>query len=494
MPGGYMWHVQSPETSASAVSRLPRGLPPGSKPRWYQPVALFVDIAGTAVPVALLFRHHGQPHPLTSAAVAALAWLLVQAFRQRYTRRAIGESRGALPVLHDWLILLGVLAFVYVAADLHHGQLVSLGALLPALVLTLACRKLTFRHLARTRRAAQGVVRVLLLGEPSAVESVAGHLAGHTNHPYVVVGVVALGSAPLDAGLRLAARLPDEAETAPGADTTLVLAASAELRVDLVLVAAGRVMSGARLRQLSWGLHDAGLELAVAPGLVEVAPKRVETTSAAGMALLRIAPPVRRGMQPVLKTVLDRVLAVLGIAVVSPLLFGIALAVKLTSRGPVFYRSERVGQNGVPFMMWKFRSMKVGADAMKAELAGENENDGAMFKMRRDPRVTRVGRLLRRTSLDELPQLLNVVSGQMSLVGPPPPLPDEVATYSETERRRLAVRPGMTGLWQISGRSDLSWDETVALDLSYVDNWSFTSDVDVMARTLRAVVDGRGAY
>ncbi|EWM66907.1 bacterial sugar transferase [Micromonospora sp. M42] len=199
-------------------------------------------------------------------------------------------------------------------------------------------------------------------------------------------------------------------------------------------------------------------------------------------------------MQPVLKTVLDRVLAVLGIAVVSPLLFGIALAVKLTSRGPVFYRSERVGQNGVPFMMWKFRSMKVGADAMKAELAGENENDGAMFKMRRDPRVTRVGRLLRRTSLDELPQLLNVVSGQMSLVGPPPPLPDEVATYSETERRRLAVRPGMTGLWQISGRSDLSWDEAVRLDLYYVDNWSLAYDLSILWRTVGVVLARKGAY
>ncbi|MEV0844451.1 sugar transferase [Streptomyces sp. NPDC049954] len=494
MPGGYMWHVQSPETSASTVSRLPRGLPPGSKARWYLPLALLVDVLGTSVPVAVLFQGHDQPYPKAAAAVAATAWVLVQALRQRYAARAIGESRGALPVLHDWLILIGVLAVVHVAADLRHGQLVSLAALLPALVLTLTCRKLTYRHLAATRRAAQGVVRVLLLGEPPAVESVAGHLAGHTNHPYVVVGVVAIGEGPLDGGLRLAARLPEHRPTTPGGDTTLVLAAALELRVDVVLVAAGREMSGDRLRQLSWGLHDAGLELAVAPGLVEVAPKRLETTSAAGMALLRIAPPVRRGVQPALKTVLDRVLAVAGIAVISPLLLGIALAIKLTSRGPVFYRSERVGQGGVPFRMWKFRSMKVGADAMKAELAAENEHDGAMFKMRKDPRVTGVGRLLRRTSLDELPQLLNVAVGQMSLVGPRPPLPDEVATYSDTERRRLAVRPGMTGLWQISGRSDLSWDETVQLDLSYVDNWSFTSDVDVMARTLRAVVDGRGAY
>jgi lipopolysaccharide/colanic/teichoic acid biosynthesis glycosyltransferase len=146
--------------------------------------------------------------------------------------------------------------------------------------------------------------------------------------------------------------------------------------------------------------------------------------------------------------------------------------------------------------MWKFRTMVVDAEARKAELerTGANENDGLMFKMRRDPRVTRVGRLLRRCSLDELPQLVNVVRGEMSLVGPRPPLPDEVARYDEVELRRLAVKPGITGLWQVSGRSDLSWDETVALDLQYVDNWSFGGDVDVMARTLRAVVDGRGAY
>ncbi len=163
----------------------------------------------------------------------------------------------------------------------------------------------------------------------------------------------------------------------------------------------------------------------------------------------------------------------------------------------MFYLHERIGRDGrPPFVMWKFRTMRVGADRLKTQLAEDNEHDGLMFKMRRDPRVTRVGHWLRRTSLDELPpQLVNVLKGDMSLVGPRPPLADEVAHYTPVEWRRLAVRPGgMTGLWQISGRSDLSWDETVRLDLAYVDNWSFTSDLDVMARTFRAVLDGRGAY
>jgi lipopolysaccharide/colanic/teichoic acid biosynthesis glycosyltransferase len=183
-----------------------------------------------------------------------------------------------------------------------------------------------------------------------------------------------------------------------------------------------------------------------------------------------------------------------GLLLLSPLLGAIALAVRCTSPGPVFYRQTRYGQHGTPFTMWKFRTMVVDADARKAELTAANENDGLMFKIRRDPRVTRVGRLLRRCSLDELPQLLNVLSGEMSLVGPRPPLPDEVARYDEVELRRLSVKPGITGLWQVSGRSELSWDETLALDLRYVDNWSFLGDVDVMARTFRAVVDGRGAY
>ncbi|WP_328535638.1 sugar transferase [Streptomyces sp. NBC_00344] len=464
------------------------------KARWYLPTALLVDVTGTALPVALFFRSAGQPYALRSAAVAAAAWLGVQTFRHRYAGRLMGESRGALPVLHDWLILLGVLAVVRAAADLRHGPLLCLAALLPSLLLTLVCRKLTYRHLASARRKAQVVSRVLVVGEPSAADDVAEHLAGRTDHPYVVVGIIAIGGGEITSGSRLAGRIDFHPPADTGADTGPLLAAALELQAHVVLVAPGATMSGERLRRLSWALHDAGVELALAPGLVEISVKRLEPTSAAGMALLRIVPPVRRGVQPLLKSVMDRAGAALGIVVLSPVFLVIALAVGLGSAGPVFYRQERIGQSGTPFVMWKFRTMYLNADARKAELAAVNEIDGPMFKMRRDPRVTRVGRLLRRASLDEFPQLINVLRGDMSLVGPRPPLPEEVALYNEVEARRLAVRPGMTGLWQISGRSDLSWDETIQLDLQYVDNWSFTSDVDVMARTLRAVVDGRGAY
>jgi exopolysaccharide biosynthesis polyprenyl glycosylphosphotransferase len=370
----------------------------------------------------------------------------------------------------------------------------ALLALTPGLLLTAACRKLTYRHLLGSRREAHAVRQVLVIGEPSAADHVVGHLAARTDHEYVVVGVVPVGLANLECGAPVAARLASVPPAKPSGDSRSVLDAIREYGADLVLVAPGPRMAGERLRRLSWALHDAGVPLAVLPGLTDVSVRRVELTSAAGLTLLQVSPPVRRGPQVGLKAAMDRSGAALGLLLLSPLFGVIAAAIRLGSKGPVLYRQVRHGLDCAPFTMWKFRTMVTDADLQKADLTTVNENDGLMFKMRRDPRVTPVGRILRRCSLDELPQLFNVLMGDMSLVGPRPPLPDEVAHYDEVELRRLSVKPGLTGLWQISGRSDLSWDETLALDLRYVDNWTFTSDVDVMARTLRAVVDGRGAY
>jgi lipopolysaccharide/colanic/teichoic acid biosynthesis glycosyltransferase len=170
------------------------------------------------------------------------------------------------------------------------------------------------------------------------------------------------------------------------------------------------------------------------------------------------------------------------------------VAIKATSKGPVVFRQERIGLRGRPFTLLKFRTMVAGADLLLDGLREQNEADGPLFKLRQDPRVTRVGAVLRRYSIDELPQLWNVLRGQMSLVGPRPPLPHEAASYGSDMRRRLRVRPGMTGLWQVSGRSDLSWDETVRLDLFYVDNWSMVQDLNILVRTVSAVLGSRGAY
>ncbi|MEV6954354.1 sugar transferase [Streptomyces sp. NPDC051183] len=487
-------HIPAQRVARAAAGAAGPARRLGDKARWYLPAAVTADFIGAAVPVGLVFEAAQQVRPVYCALGAALAWTGVQALRRRYASRVLGESRGVLPVVHDWLILIGVLAVARVVTGESTPRLSALGALLPALLITVACHKLTYRHLSAARREAHAVSRVLVIGEPDAAEDVIAHLAARTDHPYVVVGVVPVGAGAMDSGVPVAARLEAGMPQAPNGDSIAVLGAVASHHADLVLVAPGARIAGERLRRVAWALHDAGLELAVFPGLVEVSVKRLETLSAGGLAVLRVAPPVSRGVQTLLKSALDRVGAGIGLVLLLPVFLGIFLAIRLGSRGPAFYRQRRIGRDGVPFVMWKFRTMVVDADARKSELSGANENDGLMFKMRRDPRVTRVGRLLRRTSMDELPQLFNVLAGHMSLVGPRPPLPEEVAQYDEVELRRLTVRPGMTGLWQISGRSDLSWDETIQLDLQYVDNWSFTSDVDVMGRTLRAVVDGRGAY
>ncbi|MFF8387647.1 sugar transferase [Streptomyces kanasensis] len=466
-----------------------------AKPRWYLPAVLGVDAGVTAASAALVLSRTGQPHPGLSALVAMATWVAVRALRHRYRQDELGESRGALPVLHDWLILVAALAVLSVGTAQTPEPYPALAALAPGLVCTLVCRRWIHRHLTSARRVAQAVDRVLVVGEPGVLDAAVQRLASRTDHPYAVVGTVVIGTgtagaaaAPTGAGDRLDPELDGR-----GAGHRVVDAARRH-HAALVLLAPGARLTGDRLRELCWALHDAGLDVALTPGLVETSVKRLAATSVAGLTVLRVEPPLGRGAQAALKSAVDRCGAALGLLLLAPVLLLLVVLIRLDSPGPALYRQVRVGRDQAAFTMWKFRSMVTDADRRKEDLAGRNECDGLMFKMRRDPRVTRVGRFLRRTSLDELPQLVNVLKGDMSLVGPRPPLPDEVAAYDATALRRLRVRPGMTGLWQVSGRSDLSWDETIQLDLQYVDNWSFSSDLDVMSRTLRAVVDGRGAY
>ena len=248
-----------------------------------------------------------------------------------------------------------------------------------------------------------------------------------------------------------------------------------------------------RLHELAWQLEDTTIELAVNPGLMEIAGPRMHIAPVDGLPLVRLTQPKFTGGSRVLKNALDRVGAACALVLISPLLLVIAGAVRADG-GPAFYLQERVGVNGKRFRMVKFRSMRVNADREVAALAALNEGAGPLFKMRADPRVTRVGAVLRRYSLDELPQLFNVLTGTMSLVGPRPPLPREVEAYADDARRRLLVRPGMTVLWQVSGRSELSWEETVRLDLRYVENWSVSLDLAILWKTVNAVLRGRGAY
>lgn len=248
-----------------------------------------------------------------------------------------------------------------------------------------------------------------------------------------------------------------------------------------------------RLHQLAWDLEGSGADLVVDPGLMEVAGPRLHVAPVDGLPLLRLTQPTLTGLSRVVKAVIDRIGAAVALVLVTPLLIGIAVAVRFDG-GPVLFRQTRVGRHGRTFTMIKFRSMVPGAEALRSQLGAANDGDGPLFKIRADPRVTRVGSWLRRYSLDELPQLFNVLSGSMSLIGPRPPLPEEVATYDRTAKRKLRVRPGLTGLWQVSGRSDLSWEESVRLDLRYVENWSLALDALILWKTVGAVLRSDGAY
>jgi exopolysaccharide biosynthesis polyprenyl glycosylphosphotransferase len=248
-----------------------------------------------------------------------------------------------------------------------------------------------------------------------------------------------------------------------------------------------------RLHQLAWNLEGLTAELVVDPGLMEVAGPRLHVDPVDGLPLLRLTRPTFTGVSWVAKHVVDRFGSALLLLLVAPLMLGLVIAIKLDG-GPVLFRQTRVGRHGREFSMLKFRSMVVDAEQRLAALHAENEGAGPLFKLKHDPRVTRVGVFLRRYSLDELPQLVNVLMGAMSLVGPRPPLPSEVATYGRDAQRKLLVKPGLTGLWQISGRSDLSWEESVRLDLRYVENWNLALDALILWRTFGAVMTSRGAY
>ncbi|PZS20037.1 MAG: polyprenyl glycosylphosphotransferase [Pseudonocardiales bacterium] len=271
-------------------------------------------------------------------------------------------------------------------------------------------------------------------------------------------------------------------------------AMAAHLGVDIVAVA-GAGLGPRRIRELGWALEGTGRNMVMAPGLTEVAGPRVHVSPVEGLPLMWVDQPQFTGVRRIVKRGLDLVGAALILVLASPFLLVVGVLVMLTSRGFALYRSTRMGQDGLEFRAYKFRSMYHDADQRRVDLIELNESDGGvLFKMRRDPRVTPVGRFLRRFSLDELPQLFNVIGGSMSLVGPRPPLPGEVERYHPHVHRRLLVKPGMTGLWQVSGRSDLSWDESVRLDLYYVENWSLALDLAIIARTVWAVIRARGAY
>jgi exopolysaccharide biosynthesis polyprenyl glycosylphosphotransferase len=433
------------------------------------------------------FGSHGArpgAYLLFSCGLPAL-WCAAIAIAGGYDSRIIGLGSDEFRRVLNGAVGLaaGLAIFSYAAMlDVARGYVVI--ALPGAVVLDLFARFLLRKRLHRQRQAGACTHRVVVVGHAPAVADLVALLRRDSYHGLSVVGACLAGGTML----REIAGVP--VHGGPGSVTGAVR----DFGADTVAVLTSPDMNGIRLRELAWQLEATGTDMCVAPALLDVAGPRTTIRPVAGLPLIHVDHPELSGAKQGVKAAFDKVVAGLGLLLLAPLFLLIAACIKLHDGGPVFFRQVRVGKNERRFRVFKFRTMVVDAERQKARLADRNEGAGALFKMRRDPRVTRPGALLRRWSLDELPQLINVLIGDMSLVGPRPAIPAEVARYHDHMRRRLVVKPGITGLWQVSGRSDLSWEDAVRLDLRYVENWSLALDLQILWKTGSAILSGHGAY
>jgi exopolysaccharide biosynthesis polyprenyl glycosylphosphotransferase len=415
-----------------------------------------------------------------------LLWAVSVAVAGGYDSRFIGVGSDEFRRIANAAVCLtaAVAIFSYVfKLDIARGYVAV--AMPSTAVLDLTMRYWLRKHLHKARSAGQFLRRVVVVGHPAAVAELALMLSRHSYHGMSVVGACLAGSS----------RPPAVGEVPVFGGLDSITAAVDSFGADTVAVLSCPEMDGTRLRQLGWELETTSTDLYVASALLDVAGPRTTIRPVAGLPLLHVDQAELGGVRRVIKGLFDRAAAAAMLLALAPAFAAIAVAIRATDHGPVFFRQTRVGKSGGTFQVWKFRTMVVDAEVRKAQLAELNESGGqVLFKMRRDPRVTRVGRWLRRWSLDELPQLINVAVGEMSLVGPRPALPSETEKYGHDMQRRLEVKPGITGLWQVSGRSDLPYDEAVRLDVRYVENWSVALDLQILWKTCSAVVRGSGAY
>jgi exopolysaccharide biosynthesis polyprenyl glycosylphosphotransferase len=420
----------------------------------------------------------------TAAYLLTPTWIGLLAISRAYDREHVRTGTEQIKALFEGSVrMTALVAFLaYLSkSDISRGFfLIALPGGFLALVLG---RLFAVTLLRRARRRGRCLHRVLAVGNVGDIHHLLRELDRRDHHGLQVVGACTFtGEKELAKGVPVLG-VPSDARRA-----------AADITADTVAVTSSGVLGREGLRQLAWQLEGSDIGLLLTPELTDVAGPRINVRPLGALSLLQVTEPKFSGATRILKGATDRVVAALALFVLSPVLLIVAALVKLDSRGPVFFRQTRSGVGGAPFQLVKFRSMVPTAEELLIDLTDKNESGGVLFKIRRDPRVTRVGRVLRRLSLDELPQLWNVLTGEMSLVGPRPPLPSEVELYAEDARRRLLVKPGLTGLWQVSGRSDLSWEESVRLDLYYVENWSLVMDLMIIVRTVGAVVAGRGAY
>ena len=429
----------------------------------------------------------GEDRYLVGVVAAPVIWVSAVAAMRGYQSRWFGSgSEEFRCVLRAAACVAAgaAIASYLLKADLARG-FVLLACVLVALA-SLVGRLVGRAGLRAARRRGKAMLDVVVVGHETTVVDLVRQVVREEQGGLRLVGACVPGG-----------RSPQvEALGVPVlGDLHQVSAVVGLLQVHTVAVTACTEMGGAALRRLAWELEGSGIDLVVAPGLIDVAGPRLHIRPLCGLPLLHIEEPRLDGGRRVVKAACDRVISLLALVLLAPVLMVIAVAVRVESPGPVLFRQMRVGKDGREFRIRKFRTMHLDAEQRLPDLLGVNvHGDEVLFKVRQDPRVTRTGRSLRRFSLDELPQLVNVLFGQMSLVGPRPPLPREVARYDGGVHRRLLVKPGLTGLWQIGGRSDLSWDESIRLDLRYVENWSLSLDLMILWKTFSAVVGGRGAY
>jgi exopolysaccharide biosynthesis polyprenyl glycosylphosphotransferase len=433
-----------------------------------------------------LFLHDEELFAFFTYVVLPLGWLVLLWANGTYDRRYLGlgseEFKRTVRTSVTVVACVSLLAFA-TKTQLSRGTVaaVSLSALIFIVFFRVCARQVL--HMAR-RRTGHGAHRMVLVGTlPEALEV-----------------YTAVTRSPAAGLIPVAIHLTDGIAAARGIETPVpvyagrdVLALVREVAADTIAVCGSASAEPGELRRLAWQLEGTGVDLVVAPQLTDIAGPRVHIRPIEGLPLLHVEEPTLSGPGWLAKNLLDRVAAAFGLLLLSPMLLIIAIGIRLADPGPVFFRQPRVGHEGRTFRVWKFRTMYVDAEERKATLEELNESDGMLFKMKQDPRIFAFGNRLRASSLDELPQLINVLKGEMSLVGPRP-LPADDGDYLGDVRRRLLVRPGITGLWQVSGRSDLSWDEAVRLDLYYVDNWSLTYDLGILWRTIFVVLKRKGAY
>ncbi|MCV7217450.1 sugar transferase [Mycobacterium crocinum] len=446
-----------------------------------------------AVATVVLFAH--QPAALLtysvgSAALAAL-WMAALGLSGYRARRIVGRDVGEyMSVVLATLQLFGLIA---IGALLLHVDVsrTYLAIVFPAGLIGLLASRMYWRRVAAAELArAEHQISVLVVGSSRTAAEVAATFVRDPGAGYRVVGICTPeGPTAHDSGLDVdGVHIP-----VVGIDQAIADAVR-RTHAHTVALAATDHLHPTEIRRLIWELDSLGVDLMIAPGLVDVAEDRLYSRPVAGMAMFEVAKPQYDGANSAAKRVFDIVFTIAAMIVVAPVFFLTALAVRLSSPGPVFYVSERIGLKGTTFKMLKFRSMVDGADAGAPAMIAAQGSDPLFWKDKDDPRITRVGKIIRKYSIDELPQFINVLRGDMSVVGPRPQVRREVDSYDDLVRRRLTVKPGLTGLWQVSGRSDLALEDAVRLDLSYIENWSPIRDLMIIAKTIKTVLSGDGAY